>query len=130
MFKDSQAFSSFSTDDIAKAKEFYGQTLGLEVEEMPEMGIIQLNLATGGKVMIYPKGKGHEPATYTVLNFPVDDIDAAVDELGKRGMTFEQYDMKWIKTDEKGISRGDDKGPSMAWFKDPAGNILAVMQEE
>lgn len=130
MLKDSKAFSSFSVDDIAKAKEFYGQTLGLKVSEITEMNLLQLEFAGGGRVMIYPKDD-HAPATFTVLNFPVKDIDEAVDALAGKGVAFEQYDTDYIKTDGKGIARGDGegKGPQIAWFKDPAGNILAVLTE-
>ena len=127
MFKDTKAFSSFSTNDLAKAKEFYGQTLGLEVVEDQAMGLLGLHLATGGQVMIYPKDD-HTPASFTVLNFPVDNIEQAVEELTKRGVRFETYDTEEIKTDEKGIARGGG-GPSIAWFKDPAGNILSVLEE-
>ena len=125
MFKNSKAFSGFSANDIPAAKEFYGQTLGLEVTE--EHGMLTLHLATGGKVLIYPKDD-HTPATYTILNFPVDDIDQAVDELTSKGVTFEHYDKT---TDERGILRGisKDQGPDIAWFKDPAGNILSVLKE-
>lgn len=118
-----RAFSGFAVDDTTKAKEFYGQTLGLEIEELPDMGLLQLTIADGGKVLIYPK-PNHEPATFTVLNFPVDDVDKAVDELTTRGVQFEHYEGD-IKTDEKGIAR--DAGPDIAWFKDPAGNILSVL---
>lgn len=128
MFKSAKAFSSFSTDDIAKAKEFYGEVLGLEVTPQPDMqGLLGVHLATGGEVMIYPK-HDHTPATFTVLNFPVDDIDAAMKELTARGVRFEVYDSAGIKTDEKGVLRGE--GPLIAWFKDPAGNILSVLQAE
>jgi predicted enzyme related to lactoylglutathione lyase len=123
MLKDSKAFGSFSTNDIVKAKEFYGQTLGLDVNEVEGMGILNIKFANGGEVMIYPK-ENHVPATYTVLNFPVDNIGQAVDELTNKGIKFEQYTGQ-IQTDEKGIAR-DPQGPAMAWFKDPAGNILAV----
>ena len=125
MFKDAEAFSSFSTSDVAAAKKFYGETLGVDVES-GDMGVLTLKLAGGGRVMVYPKGADHQPASFTVLNFPVDDIDAAVDELKSRGIRFEQYDNPHFKTDEKGIARGD--GPQMAWFKDPAGNIISVME--
>jgi catechol 2,3-dioxygenase-like lactoylglutathione lyase family enzyme len=126
MFKDSRAFSSFSTNDIARAKEFYGRTLGLEVEaDNPREGLLGLHLANGGEVMIYPKAD-HRPATFTVLNLPVANIDEAVDELTRRGVQFEHYDGE-IKTDAKGIARGGP-GPKMAWFKDPAGNILSVLE--
>ena len=123
MLKTSHAFSGFSTNDIGKAKEFYGRTLGLEVSE--EHGILNLHLGGGADVLIYPKAN-HAPATFTVLNFPVDDVDKAVDELVKRGVHFEIYNDPGIKTDDKGISRGNG-GPTIALFKDPAGNILSVL---
>ena len=126
MFKDTKAFSGFSADDLQKAKEFYGQTLGLDVADGP-MGVLQLNIAGGAVILIYPK-PNHTPATFTILNFPVDDIERAVDELTKRGVRFEQYDNPDIKTDDKGIHRGD-VGPKIAWLKDPAGNILSVLEE-
>lgn len=122
MLRTNQAFSGFSTDDIGKAKEFYGRTLGLEVTE--DRGILNLHIG-GAKVLIYPKAN-HSPATFTVLNFPVDDVDGTVDELGKRGVRFEIYNDPSFKTDAKGISR-DNGGPTIAWFKDPAGNILSVL---
>jgi catechol 2,3-dioxygenase-like lactoylglutathione lyase family enzyme len=121
MFGDSHAFSGFSTSDIPKAKEFYGKTLGLEVTE--ENGMLTLHLAGGGSVLIYPKDD-HAPASFTVLNFPVDDIDQAVDGLTKAGVSFERYE--GFDQDERGIMR--DNGPSIAWFKDPAGNILSVLE--
>ena len=125
MFKDTKAFSGFAVDDTAKAKEFYGQTLGLEVEQLDEeYGLLSLHLAGGTNVLIYPK-PDHTPATFTVLNFPVDDIEAAVKALTERGVAFEIYD--GFDQDEKGIARGE--GPFIAWFKDPAGNILSVLQE-
>jgi catechol 2,3-dioxygenase-like lactoylglutathione lyase family enzyme len=124
MFKDSKAFSGFSVDDIAKAKEFYGGTLGLDVTE--ENGLLGLQLASGASVFVYPKDN-HEPATFTILNFPVPDIERAVDDLTKAGVRFEQYEGE-LQTDEKGIFRGG--GPLIAWFKDPAGNILSVLQDE
>jgi predicted enzyme related to lactoylglutathione lyase len=123
MFKNTKAFSSFSVNDLQKAKEFYGKTLGVEVKDNP-MGLIELQIASGNDIMVYPK-PNHEPATFTVLNFPVDDIDKAVDELAAKGIAFEQYSE--LKTDKKGISR-DPNGPKIAWFKDPAGNILSVLQ--
>ena len=123
MFKDTKAFSSFSVNDLEKAQSFYGQTLGLAVSELPEG--LQLNLAGGGMVFIYPK-PNHTAATFTVLNFQVSDIEAAVDELTKHGVHFESYEGE-LKTDGKGIHRGE-KGPPIAWFKDPAGNILSVLQ--
>ncbi len=124
MLKESKAFSGFSVNDIQKAKDFYGRTLGLQVSE--SHGLLTLQLAGGNKVLIYPKGN-HAPATFTVLNFPVENVDESVDELAKRGARFEIYDESNIKTDEKGIMRG--KGPPIAWFKDPAGNVLSVIEE-
>lgn len=125
MFRDNQAFSGFSTDDIEKAREFYGKTLGLEVRE--EHGMLGLHLGGGGVVMIYPKDD-HRPAAYTVLNFPVDDIDRAVDRLIAGGVRFERYE--GFDQDERGIARPQsaDMGPPIAWFKDPAGNIIAVLE--
>ena len=123
MLEKCKAFSGFAAPDIAKIKEFYSKTLGLKVTE--EHGLLTLHLAGGNNVLIYPK-PDHVPATFTVLNFPVDDVDLAVDELSKRGVRFEKYNGPEIKTDEKGIMRG--KGPSIAWFKDPAGNILSVLE--
>ena len=127
MFKNTKAFSSFSVDDLKKAKGFYGETIGLQVSEMPEG--LDLQLAGGGHVFLYPK-PNHVPATFTVLNFSVDDIDKAVEKLVGLGVQFESYEGD-IKTDEKGIFRGATKGqgPNIAWFKDPAGNILSVLQE-
>ena len=125
MFKDTKAFSGFSVKDIQKAKEFYGKTLGLEVSETH--GLLNLHLAGGTTVLIYPKSN-HTPATFTILNFPVNKIEEAVDELNKRGVRFEIYKEDNLKTDEKGIYRGE--GPKIAWFKDPAGNILSVLEEK
>jgi predicted enzyme related to lactoylglutathione lyase len=124
MFKDAKAFSSFSVNDLKKAKEFYGQTLGLEISESEEG--LELNLAGGLSVFLYPK-PNHTPASFTVLNFPVKDIDEAVDEITTLGIGLEHYDLPDLKTDKKGIKRGN--GPTIAWFKDPAGNILSVVQE-
>jgi predicted enzyme related to lactoylglutathione lyase len=124
MFKDNKAFSGFSVNSIPEAKKFYGETLGMEVKE-EAMGIITITIANGSRVIIYPKSD-HKPAAFTILNFPVDNIEDAVDELVKRGVKFEQYGGE-IKTDEKGIFRGG--GPLIAWFKDPAGNILSVLEE-
>jgi catechol 2,3-dioxygenase-like lactoylglutathione lyase family enzyme len=121
MLKDSKAFSGFSAGDIPKVKEFYTDRLGLDVVESD--GLLTLRLAGGNNVLIYPK-PNHVPATFTVLNFPVEDVDLAVDELTKRGVRFEMYD---LKTDKKGIMRGN--GPTIAWFKDPAGNILSVLEQ-
>lgn len=126
MFKDTKAFSGFSVDDIQKAEQFYGETLGLDVSKN-EMGILTLKIAGGGIVIAYPK-PNHEPATFTILNFQVADVDKAVDELINKGITFEQYDWGEMKTDEKGIMRGNGRGPDIAWFKDPAGNILSVLK--
>ncbi len=125
MLKDSQAFSGFSVNDMAAAKEFYGQTLGLEVEE-DSMGMLTLKLAGGNNILIYPKDD-HVPATYTTLNFLVGNIDQAVEELTANGIIFEQYANM---TDEKGIAHGsvNGQGPNIAWFKDPAGNILSVLE--
>jgi predicted enzyme related to lactoylglutathione lyase len=123
MFGKTKAFSGFSVDDVPAAKRFYGETLGLEVSEAN--GILTLHLAGGGQVIAYPKGAQHTPASFTILNFPVADIEAAVDELTERGIVFERYPN--VKADEKGIVRGG--GPLIAWFTDPAGNILSVLQE-
>jgi catechol 2,3-dioxygenase-like lactoylglutathione lyase family enzyme len=122
MFEHTRAFSGFSADDIAKARQFYGETLGLRVSE--ENGLLTLHIAGDRDTVIYPK-EDHTPATYTILNFPVDDIDDAVDELAARGVRFERYE--GAEQDEKGIHRGG--GPLIAWFKDPAGNILSVLQQ-
>lgn len=122
MFKDTKAFSTFSADDIQAAKEFYGNTLGLDVSE--DHGMLRLNIAGGSTVLIYPKDN-HVPAEHTVLNFPVDDIEAAVREAAGRGITFERYS---DAHDDLGILR-DPQGPAIAWFKDPAGNTLAILQE-
>jgi catechol 2,3-dioxygenase-like lactoylglutathione lyase family enzyme len=124
MLKDSRAFSGFSVNDIQKAKEFYGRILGLNVSEAH--GLLHLNLAGGSTVLVYPK-PNHSPATFTILNFPVESVDAAVDELTKRGVRFEIYDEGGLKTDERGVFRG--RGPVIAWFKDPAGNILSVLED-
>jgi predicted enzyme related to lactoylglutathione lyase len=122
MFENTKAFSGFAVDDIAAAKAFYGQTLGLKTSE--EYGLLTLHLAGGRDTLVYPKAD-HTPATYTILNFQVDDIDAAVDELTRAGVRFERYE--GMGQDDKGINRAG--GPYIAWFKDPAGNILSVLQE-
>jgi predicted enzyme related to lactoylglutathione lyase len=122
MIRDSRAFSGFSSNDVAKAKEFYADKLGLEVTE--DHGMLTLHLAGGGTVIVYPK-PNHEPATFTVLNFPVKDIESTVDSLAKAGIEFERYE--GMDQDPRGISRGE--GPRIAWFKDPAGNILSVIQD-
>ncbi|MEB2780901.1 VOC family protein [Algoriphagus sp. C2-6-M1] len=126
MLQSSRAFSGFSVDNLPKAKSFYQDILGLYVTE-DEMGFLSLHFSSGGNVIIYPK-PNHAPATFTVLNFPVDNIDQAVDELTAKGVQFEQYSDP-IQTDEKGICR-EGGGPLVAWFKDPAGNILSVLEEE
>ena len=121
MFEHTKAFSGFSVDDIPKAKQFYGETLGLRVSE--ENGMLTLHIAGDRNTLIYPK-EGHTPATFTILNFPVDDVDRTVEELTVRGVRFERYE--GFDQDEKGVFRGG--GPLIAWFKDPAGNILSVIQ--
>ena len=124
MFREAKSFSSFSVNDLRKAKEFYGETLGLEIKESPE----GLELHTGNNVVfLYPK-PNHTPASFTVLNFHVIDIEKAVDELESLGVKLEHYNLPDIKTDERGIARGPH-GPIIAWFKDPAGNILSVLEE-
>jgi len=125
MLSSKKVFSSFSVDDLSKAKEFYTNVLGLEVKDNP-MGIIEIEFPNLSTVMVYPK-PNHTPATFTVLNFPVDSIDQAVDELIEKGVKFEIYDEEHLKTDDRGISR-DNGGPSIAWFKDPAGNIFSVLE--
>ena len=125
MFGKTKAFSSFSVNDMQQAKEFYQQKLGLEVEEIPDMGpLLTLKIAGGGTIMLYEK-KDHAPASFTVLNFPVDNVDEAVDKLTALGIKFLHYKGS-INTDEKGISRGE--GPVIAWFTDPAGNIMSVVE--
>ncbi|MBC8770585.1 VOC family protein [Arenibacter sp. BSSL-BM3] len=124
MLKNSKAFSGFSVNDINKAKIFYRQTLGLKLRDIP-MGMLELDLKGNHPIVIYPK-YDHVPATFTILNFLVEDIEVAVAALSKKGIVFEQY--KDLNTDEKGIAHND--GPLIAWFKDPAGNILSLIQEE
>jgi catechol 2,3-dioxygenase-like lactoylglutathione lyase family enzyme len=123
MFQNTKAFSGFSVDDIPAAQRFYSETLGLNVSEA--YGMLHLHIADGGEILVYPK-PNHTPASFTILNFPVDDIDKAVDQLAERGVRFERYDDPTM--DKKGIHRGE--GPYIAWFKDPAGNILSVLQEK
>jgi catechol 2,3-dioxygenase-like lactoylglutathione lyase family enzyme len=123
MFKDTKAFSGFSVNNVQKAKEFYSQTLGLDVSEAH--GLLELHIAGGTKILMYPK-ENHTPATFTILNFPVDNIEQAVDELVSRGVHFESYNEGDLVTDERGIFRGG--GPKIAWFKDPAGNLLSVLE--
>lgn len=120
------AFSGFSVDDIDAAREFYGTTLGLDVEAN-EMGFLNLRLASGGSILIYAK-PNHEPASFTILNFPVPDIDAAIDELNARGVQTKIYSDAEFPSDARGIVRGNGQGPDIAWFRDPAGNVLAVLQ--
>src|SRR2546423_8634291 len=125
MLKNSPFYAGFAVDDVAKAKEFYGQKLGGFNVADEGGGLLSLRAANGYAVLIYPK-PGHQPAAHTILNFPVDDIEATVDELRKAGVEFEQYDQGPIKTDEKGIAA---PGPKQAWFRDPTGNILSLAQE-
>ena len=126
MFANTKAYSGFAVDDLEKAREFYGETLGLRTSVISEGGgVMSLDLAGDRGTLVYQK-PDFTPATYTILNFPVDDIDKAVDELAARGVRFERYD--GFEQDEKGISRGE--GPYIAWFKDPAGNVLSVLQEQ
>jgi catechol 2,3-dioxygenase-like lactoylglutathione lyase family enzyme len=122
MFADTKAFSGFAVDDVQKAREFYGETLGIRTSEAN--GLMTLHLAGDRDTLVYPK-PDHTPATYTILNFPVDDIERTVDELVARGVRFERYDDS-LKQDERGIMR--EGGPLIAWFKDPAGNVLSVLQ--
>ena len=122
MFENTKAFSGFAVDDVEKAREFYGDTLGLKTSE--ENGLLTLHIAGDRPTLAYPK-EGHTPADYTILNFPVDDIDEAVDELASRGVSFERYDS--FDQDDKGVWRGG--GPNIAWFKDPAGNVLSVLEQ-
>lgn len=123
MFQATKAFSGFSVDDIARAEQFYAETLGLEVSE--SNGMLTLHIAGTNGVLVYPKGDAHSPASFTILNFPVADIDAAVDELTSRGVEFQRYE--GMEADAKGIHRAG--GPPIAWFTDPAGNVLSVLQE-
>ena len=125
MFKDTKAFSGFAVDDIPAAKKFYAETLGLEVTE--ENGMLTLHIAGDRPTLVYPK-RDHVPAGYTILNFPVDDIEGTVDQLAARGVTFERYEGTPAETDAKGIFRGG--GPLIAWFTDPAGNVLSVLEAD
>jgi catechol 2,3-dioxygenase-like lactoylglutathione lyase family enzyme len=127
MLASSKAFNGFGVDDLDKARRFYGETLGLDLEVLDEEnGLLTLHLAGGRDTLLY-LSPGMTPASYTMLNFEVDDIDAAVDELGARGIVFEQYGNDQMPQDEKGIMR--EGGPFIAWFKDPAGNVLSVLQD-
>jgi catechol 2,3-dioxygenase-like lactoylglutathione lyase family enzyme len=123
MLADSKAFSGFAVPDVGEARQFYGETLGLRVSE--EHGMLQLHLAGGRDVIVYPK-PDHTPASYTILNFPVDDVEATVDALTERGVRFERY--QGFDQDDKGIQRGG--GPLIAWFKDPAGNVLSIIAQD
>jgi len=129
MFENTKAFSGFSVDDIPRAKQFYGDTLGLKVSEEggDEMRFLMLHIAGERAILVYPKAD-HTPASFTILNFPVEDIEPAVDKLAGRGVSFERYEGTELETGEKGIFRGG--GPLIAWFKDPAGNVLSVIQTD
>ena len=124
MLADSKAFSGFAVDDLDKARAFYADTLGLKVEPAENPQLMTLQLAGDRPTLVYAK-PNHTPADYTILNFPVDDIDAAVEELSARGVQFERYD--GMNQDDKGVMR--DQGPPIAWFKDPAGNVLSVLEQ-
>jgi catechol 2,3-dioxygenase-like lactoylglutathione lyase family enzyme len=128
VLRNADVFASFSVDDVDAARQFFEETLGLEVQSNP-MGFLELQVGDGRHVMVYPK-QNHEPATFTVLNFLVSDLDAAVDRLTEAGVQMEQYDLPEMKTDARGIARegGQSEGPGIAWFKDPAGNIHAVLE--
>ena len=123
MLADSKAFSGFAVPDVGEARQFYGETLGLRVSE--EHGMLQLHLGGGRDVIVYPK-PDNTPASYTILNFPVDDVEATVDALTERGVRFERY--QGFDQDDKGIQRGG--GPLIAWFKDPAGNVLSIIAQD
>lgn len=125
-FQTTHAFSGFSVDDIDAARSFYGDTLGLDVTTNA-MGFLDIHLPDGGAILVYAK-PNHEPASFTILNFPVDDVEAAVDDLNGRGVVTKIYDDSEFATDDKGILRGGpESGPDIAWFRDPAGNVLAVL---
>lgn len=127
MFGQTKAFSGYSVDNLQKAKQFYGETLGIEVSQQQEMPVLHLNIYGGYEVILYEK-PNHEPATFTVLNFPVKNIEETVKALKSRGVQFESYDWPGFKTDPDNIMRGN--GPTIAWFTDPAGNILSVIEIE
>ena len=126
-FTAENAFSGFSVDDIDAAKEFYGTTLGLDVE-VNAMGFLDLRLPRGGSILVYAK-PNHTPASFTILNFPVADVDAAVEELNERGVQTKIYGDDEFPSDSRGIVRGNGQGPDIAWFRDPAGNVLSVLQD-
>jgi len=125
MLEKAKAFPSFSVDDLPRAKDFYTKVLGVEAVESQEG--LELHPSGSPKVFVYPK-KNHQPASFTVLNFAVDDVESTVADLKKRGVRFEVYDLPEIKTDKEGIAHSDGRGPTIAWFKDPAGNILSVLE--
>ena len=132
IFRDAPIFASFAVKDLEPARQFYGRTLGLDVRDDKEMGILEIHSPDKSHVLVYPK-PDHQPAVFTVLNLQVHDIDEAVDALTSAGVKFERYDTKDMKTDAKGVVRGDTqrdgtKGPSIAWFRDPSGNIVSVME--
>ena len=132
MLKDSKAFSGFSVDDLEKAKKFYSETLGVEVTEElmgDEFKTLKLHIAGSNSIFVYPKDD-HVPATFTILNFPVKNIDEAVEELKKRGVQFESYDSGFLKTDDKNIARNEGQSSAIAWFKDPAGNFLSLIEDK
>ncbi|MGH2984228.1 MAG: VOC family protein [Solirubrobacterales bacterium] len=131
MLENSKAYSGFAVEDLKEAQRFYGETLGVKTEVIDEEnGLMTLHLAGDRPTLVYQQ-KGTTPASYTILNFPVDDIDKAVDELAGRGVSFERYEGFPFEQDEKGIARGlaTGQGPDVAWFKDPAGNVFSVLQE-
>jgi predicted enzyme related to lactoylglutathione lyase len=128
MLKDSKAFSGFSVNDIDAAKHFYSETLGLQVDKTEDMGgMLTIRIdGNNNNILVYPK-PNHQPATYTILNFPVKDVEATVKALTGRGVKFEIYDSEYLKTDANGVSKGNG-GPTIAWFKDPAGNFLSLIE--
>lgn len=126
MLRNSKSFSSFSVNDLEDARAFYGEKLGLELKDDP-MGILELHVAGSTPIVIYPKAN-HVPATFTVLNFPVQNVEETLDDLVKKGVRFEHYNEEDFKTNEKGIFTGE--GPVIAWFKDPAGNILSILEQK
>jgi catechol 2,3-dioxygenase-like lactoylglutathione lyase family enzyme len=129
MLGDTTAFSSFSVDDTGAARTFYEDVLGLEVVDGPMDGLLGVRLGSGATVMVYEKGEGHQPASFTVLHFPVTDLPGTVDALAAKGVTFERY-ADLGEVDERGIHSAPDGGPGIAWFTDPAGNVIAVLADE